>query len=100
VNAWDRLRPVLGAAELEQVRELVERAPASATAGTYLAATKLLWVGAKLDGELVGWLLSPAADEAEARGMGEWLADLLAQACGPLREARAATAEAIRKAAH
>ena len=100
MNAWERLRALLAARELEEVRELVERAPATAAAAIHLVGPGLLWVGAKLDGELAGWLLSPAADEADARVMGESLCALLAQAYGPLREARATAAEAIRKASH
>ncbi len=98
--ARESLGGLLSAPELERLDALVAAAPTSATAATWLETRGLLWVGAKVGGELIGWLLTPAGDEAEARVMGETLAALLAQACGPMREARQAAAEAIRKAAH
>lgn len=100
MNAWDRLAPLLSPPELARLRHLLSEAPTSATAATFFATRELLWVGAKVEGELSGWLLTPAADEAEARVVGESLCAALAQAYGPLREAREAAVEAIRKAAH
>jgi len=99
-DAMKSLSDVLTSFELAQVRAIVEGAPASAALATWLAERRLLFIGAKVNGALIGWMLLPAADAFEARELGEPLADRLADLYGPLREAREAMAAAIRRASH
>ncbi|MCE7878901.1 MAG: hypothetical protein DYH14_16630 [Betaproteobacteria bacterium PRO3] len=86
--------------EFAQVRAMLDGAPSSAALATWLAERRLLFIAAKVDGALIGWLVLPASDVFEARELGEPLADRLADLYGPLREAREAMAAAIRRASH
>ena len=96
----DSLATILSAVELARVDELVVNASPNASFGLWLSERGMVVVGAKLDGELVGWLLVPVADEFEARALAETLSEGLAQLYGPMRAAREAAAEALKKAAH
>lgn len=86
--------------EFAQVRAMLDGAPSSAALATWLAERRLLFIAAKVDGALIGWMLLPAADAFEARDLGEPLAGRLADLYGPLREAREAMVVAIRRASH
>lgn len=96
----DLLQTLLTVDELARVDALIASTPPAGVFASWLPERGMVLVGCKLDGELGGWLLVPAADEFEARALGEHLANGLARSYGPLREARRASAAAIRKASH
>lgn len=94
------LEATLSPGDMARVVAILADSPADATFGVWIPARSLVVVGAKLGGVLVGWLVVPAADEFEARALGESLAEGLAACYGPMREAREAAVDAIRRAAH
>lgn len=96
----ESLKVSLSADELARVNAMLAKAARSSTFATWLAGRGAVLVGAVLDGELAGWLIAPAIDEAEGRVLGESIADGLAALYDSMRAARAAAAEALRKAAH
>jgi len=100
MDRLDSLKGVLTQDEFAQVRAALDGAPASAALATWLAERRLLFIAAKIDATLVGWMVLPAADAFEARELGEPLAGRLAELYARLSQARAAMAAAIRRASH
>lgn len=98
--SWDTLANLLDPDELAQVQRTYAEPPRSACAATWLAARGLLVVVVKVDDALAGWLLTPAADRAEAMCMAEGLAAAAAANFERTRASLAAAAAALRRAAH
>lgn len=90
----------LDAGDVTRLQALVDSAPASAAIATWIETRRLVWVGIKFDSRLIGWTISPADDELEGQAIGRALAELLARAYVPARDANKAAQLLIRRLSH
>lgn len=86
--------------DLERLHRLIADAPPTTAIATWIEARRLVWVGIKVSGRLIGWTISPADDEIEGQAIGRALAELLAGGYAPARDASAAARLLIRRLAH
>lgn len=100
MKATESLELTLTPAEFDHVVGELAKGPTGAIFATFLERLGAVLVVVQVDGEVTGYLLTPAADAAEGREIGTAIAERLAAAYAAGRDADAATELLLRRLTH
>lgn len=96
----ESLTVILTPAEYDNVAQALTAAPASAIVGTWLDRAGVALVLARIEGEVVGYLLTPAPNADEGKRIATEVADQLASDYAAVRDAGEAARLLLRRISH